>query len=161
MSKLNTLVGFVDYDNVAEALASVPIPELADWCIVNLVENGKIRHTVMTQSDPSLRYRWFYSPLVSCKIEGKTDEEIFPAEDAAHLRLRRGGSASPACRARSSWRGSRRISSSRCSTRTCPRRGPFMRCTRAAVASHPVRERSSRSRRGISRLWSTKDINLS
>lgn len=53
LSKLNSTLGSVDYDNVGEALASVPIPELADWCIVNLVENRTIRRTIVTQSDPA------------------------------------------------------------------------------------------------------------
>jgi PAS domain S-box-containing protein len=52
LSKLHATVG-VDYENVAEALASVPIPELADWCIVNLVEERCVRRTIVTQADPA------------------------------------------------------------------------------------------------------------
>ena len=66
-------------------------------------------------------------------------------------RPRREGSALPAFQERSSSKGLRPTNSSRCSMRTRRRRGPSMRCMPAAVASHPLRERSSRSRRGI---WS-------
>jgi signal transduction histidine kinase len=53
LSKLNALIGCVDYDGVARALAGVPIPELADWCVVNLVEDGRIRQTFIAQRDPA------------------------------------------------------------------------------------------------------------
>jgi signal transduction histidine kinase len=53
LSKLSGLVGCVDYGEVAEALARVPIPELADWCIVNLVEGSRIVRTFIAQSDPA------------------------------------------------------------------------------------------------------------
>jgi PAS domain S-box-containing protein len=52
LAKLGALVGSVDYDKVAGALAGVPIPELADWCIVNLVEDRRIVRTFVAQSDP-------------------------------------------------------------------------------------------------------------
>jgi hypothetical protein len=66
-------------------------------------------------------------------------------------RRRREGSALPNVQERSSSKGLRPINLSRCSMRTRRRRGPLMRFMPAAVASHPLRERSSRSRRGI---WS-------
>jgi signal transduction histidine kinase len=54
LSKLSALVGTVDYEDVAEALARVPVPELADWCAVHLVENGRIVHTsVAHPPDPA------------------------------------------------------------------------------------------------------------
>ena len=40
LTKLSTLAGMMDYDEVAEALVQVPIPEFADWCAVTFVENG-------------------------------------------------------------------------------------------------------------------------
>jgi signal transduction histidine kinase len=52
LSKLNALVGRLDYDKVAEEVARVPIPELADWCSVNLIRDGKIRRTFLAQRDP-------------------------------------------------------------------------------------------------------------
>jgi len=53
LSKLGMLVGRLDYDKVAEAAAQVPIPELADWCAVNLIQDGKIRRTIVAQRDPA------------------------------------------------------------------------------------------------------------
>jgi signal transduction histidine kinase len=52
LSKLTALVGCVDYDDVAEALAGVPVPGLADWCIVHLVEDRHIVRTFVNQHDP-------------------------------------------------------------------------------------------------------------
>jgi signal transduction histidine kinase/GAF domain-containing protein len=52
-SKLGALIGTLDYDEVAEALAHVPIPELADWCAVNIIENKKIRQSFVAQVDPA------------------------------------------------------------------------------------------------------------
>ncbi|HEY7371365.1 MAG TPA: ATP-binding protein [Polyangia bacterium] len=51
--KLSALVGLSDPDRLAEALAQVPIPELADWCSVNLIEDGRIRRTFVAHRDPS------------------------------------------------------------------------------------------------------------
>jgi len=53
LSKLSMLVGTLDYAKVAEAAAQVPIPELADWCAVDLVHDGKIRGTFIAQRDPA------------------------------------------------------------------------------------------------------------
>jgi signal transduction histidine kinase len=53
LSKLSMLVGSVDHDQVAEALAGVPIPQLADWCVVNLVEDGRIGQTFVAHHDPA------------------------------------------------------------------------------------------------------------
>ena len=53
LTKLSTLVGMLDYDNVAEALTHVPIPELADWCAISVIENKRIRRTHVAHRDPS------------------------------------------------------------------------------------------------------------
>jgi signal transduction histidine kinase len=53
LSKLGALVGVLDYDQVAEGLARVPIPELADWCSFSLVEDDRIRRTFLANRDPS------------------------------------------------------------------------------------------------------------
>jgi PAS domain S-box-containing protein len=73
LSKLSVLIGSVDYDEVAGALARVPIPELADWCGVTLIEDGELRGTSIAQRDPrkaALRDRlmrvapvWRHHPL--------------------------------------------------------------------------------------------------
>jgi signal transduction histidine kinase len=52
LSKLGALVGSVPYEGVAEALARVPIPELADWCLVHVVEDEQIRETFVAHRDP-------------------------------------------------------------------------------------------------------------
>lgn len=80
LARLSMLVGSVTYDQVPEALARVPIPELADWCSVTLVEDGEIRDTHVVQRDPgkaALRDRvmriacsWGRHPLWSEKLTG-------------------------------------------------------------------------------------------
>jgi PAS domain S-box-containing protein len=53
LSKLGMLLGKCDYDKVAAATAQVPIPELADWCAVNIIQDGKISRTFIAQRDPA------------------------------------------------------------------------------------------------------------
>jgi PAS domain S-box-containing protein len=53
LTKLSDLGGMSDPDHLAEALAWVPIPELADWCTISLVESGRIRRTFVANRDPS------------------------------------------------------------------------------------------------------------
>ncbi len=53
LSRLGAMVGSVDYEDVADALASVPVPDLADWCAVNLVEDRRIIRTSVAQCDPT------------------------------------------------------------------------------------------------------------
>jgi PAS domain S-box-containing protein len=52
LSRLGALVGTLEYDDAAEALAHVPIPELADWCMVNIVENRRIEKSFLAHRDP-------------------------------------------------------------------------------------------------------------
>ena len=47
------LAGVLDYGEVAASIAGVPIPELADWCAFNVVENKRIRQTFVANRDPS------------------------------------------------------------------------------------------------------------
>jgi signal transduction histidine kinase len=56
LSKLSALGGVLDYDEVAAGIAGVPVPELADWCAFNVVENGRIRQTFVANRDPSQKY---------------------------------------------------------------------------------------------------------
>ena len=51
--KLGRLIGTVAQDEVGEALARVPIPELADWCAVHIIQNNRIRKTFIAQRDPA------------------------------------------------------------------------------------------------------------
>jgi signal transduction histidine kinase len=53
LSKLGALVGVLDYDEVAAGIAGVPVPELADWCALNVVENEHIQRTYLVNRDPS------------------------------------------------------------------------------------------------------------
>ena len=53
LNKLGTLTGGLDYDEVAAALARVPIPELADWCAFNVIKDQKIVRTFIAQRDPA------------------------------------------------------------------------------------------------------------
>jgi signal transduction histidine kinase len=52
LSKLGALVGVLDFDEVAEGLARVPLPELADWCTFSLVEGRRIRRTFVATAAP-------------------------------------------------------------------------------------------------------------
>jgi signal transduction histidine kinase len=53
LSKLSASVGVHDSDDIAETLAQVPIPELADWCVANVVDNNRILHTSVAHRDPA------------------------------------------------------------------------------------------------------------
>jgi PAS domain S-box-containing protein len=53
LSRMSALVGRVDSEDLADALASVPVPELADWCIVHIVESGRIVHSAVSRGDPA------------------------------------------------------------------------------------------------------------
>jgi phosphoserine phosphatase RsbU/P len=53
LSRLSALVGRVDSYDLVEALATVPVPELADWCILNIVENGHIVRSAVSSGDPA------------------------------------------------------------------------------------------------------------
>ncbi len=53
LSKVGSLIGTVEYDEAAPALAHVPIPELADWCAVNVIHDKRIRSTFIAQRDPA------------------------------------------------------------------------------------------------------------
>jgi signal transduction histidine kinase len=53
LSKLTHLVGTLERDELWKAMTQVPIPQLADWCAVNTIENRRIKATFIGQSDPS------------------------------------------------------------------------------------------------------------
>jgi PAS domain S-box-containing protein len=53
LSKLSALGETMDYDNVLKAIAHMTIPELADWCIMNVVdESGALRRVTVAHRDP-------------------------------------------------------------------------------------------------------------
>jgi signal transduction histidine kinase len=53
LTKLSTTVGLADYDNVAEAVARVPIPQFADWCAVNVIDGKRITRTSLAHRNPA------------------------------------------------------------------------------------------------------------
>ena len=53
LSKVGALAGTLDYEEVLSALARLSIPELADWCIVDVVEQGEPRRMEVAHRDPS------------------------------------------------------------------------------------------------------------
>jgi PAS domain S-box-containing protein len=54
LSRLSALVGRMGSDDdLAEALATVLVPDLADWCIVHVVENGRIIRSAVSRGDPA------------------------------------------------------------------------------------------------------------
>ena len=53
LSKLSALAGVLDYGEVAASIAGVPVPQLADWCAFNVIENERIRQTFVACRDPS------------------------------------------------------------------------------------------------------------
>lgn len=53
LSKLSRLVGTVDRNELWIALAQVPVPQLADWCVVSTIEGREVQATFIAQRDPS------------------------------------------------------------------------------------------------------------
>jgi PAS domain S-box-containing protein len=45
----------LEYRETLEQLAHLAVPDLADWCIVDLVENGKLEHVVIVHVDATKR----------------------------------------------------------------------------------------------------------
>jgi PAS domain S-box-containing protein len=54
LSKVSALVGRLDYDEVLSEIARLSIPELADWCVVGVVEGGEIRRAKVAHRDPAM-----------------------------------------------------------------------------------------------------------
>ncbi|HWE29280.1 MAG TPA: ATP-binding protein, partial [Polyangia bacterium] len=53
LSKVGTLHEVAEYEGVLSAVARLSIPELADWCVVDVVENGRVRRAKVAHRDPS------------------------------------------------------------------------------------------------------------
>jgi PAS domain S-box-containing protein len=53
LTKMANLDSMLDHDEVADALARIPIPEFADWCVVNYVEDGRIKRSYVAHRDPA------------------------------------------------------------------------------------------------------------
>jgi PAS domain S-box-containing protein len=51
LSRVGTLAEIMDYEGVIDAVARISIPELADWCIVDIVEGGRVRRGTVAHGD--------------------------------------------------------------------------------------------------------------
>ncbi len=74
LSKVGALAGTLDYDEVLSAVARLSIPELADWCIVDAVEDREVRRMIVAHRDPAK------APLAAAL-------RAFPLDHAARQRL--------------------------------------------------------------------------
>lgn len=43
----------MEYERVLEAVAHMSIPELADWCIIDIFEDGELRCATVAHRDPA------------------------------------------------------------------------------------------------------------
>jgi PAS domain S-box-containing protein len=53
LSKLGALAGTLEYEKALLAVARLAIPELADWCIVDVVDEGEARRVHVAHRDPA------------------------------------------------------------------------------------------------------------
>jgi PAS domain S-box-containing protein len=53
LSKVGALAGTLDYEEALSAIARLSIPELADWCFVDVVEEGEARRMEVAHRDPA------------------------------------------------------------------------------------------------------------
>ena len=53
LSRVGAITETMDYDRVLNAIARLAIPELADWCIIDVVEDGKRRRGAAAHRDPA------------------------------------------------------------------------------------------------------------
>ncbi|MFL5264482.1 MAG: ATP-binding protein [Anaeromyxobacteraceae bacterium] len=74
LSKVGDLVGTLDYEAALAAVARLSIPELADWCIVDVLEDGAPRRMEVAHRDPAR------APLAAAL-------RAFPLDHAARQRL--------------------------------------------------------------------------
>jgi PAS domain S-box-containing protein len=51
LSKLGSVAGILDYEEALSAAARLAIPELADWCLVDVVEEGETRRVHVAHRD--------------------------------------------------------------------------------------------------------------
>jgi PAS domain S-box-containing protein len=53
LSKVGTLAEATEYEGVLSGVARLSIPELADWCIIDVVEDGRVRRGRVAHRDPA------------------------------------------------------------------------------------------------------------
>jgi PAS domain S-box-containing protein len=54
LSKVGDVAATLDYEEALSAIARLSIPELADWCIVDVIEEGEPRRVEVAHRDPAL-----------------------------------------------------------------------------------------------------------
>jgi PAS domain S-box-containing protein len=74
LSKVGALAGTLEYEKALSAVARLSIPELADWCVVDVVEEGEIRRMEVAHRDAAR------APLAAAL-------QAFPLDHAARRRL--------------------------------------------------------------------------
>jgi PAS domain S-box-containing protein len=74
LSKVGALAGTLDYEEVLSAVARLSIPELADWCVVDVVDDHEVRRMEVAHRDPAKA--WLAEAL-----------RAFPLDHAARRRL--------------------------------------------------------------------------
>jgi PAS domain S-box-containing protein len=74
LSKVGALAGTLNYEKVLSSVARLSIPELADWCIVDFVDEGEVRRMEVAHRDPAR------APLAAAL-------RSFPLDHAARRRL--------------------------------------------------------------------------
>ncbi|HET9690345.1 MAG TPA: GAF domain-containing SpoIIE family protein phosphatase, partial [Acidimicrobiales bacterium] len=53
------LAGSLDYEDTLRAVADLAVPRLADWCAIDLLEDGRLRRVAVSHVDPAkVRYAW-------------------------------------------------------------------------------------------------------
>jgi PAS domain S-box-containing protein len=53
LSKLGALAETMEHESIIDAMAHLSIPELADWCLINVVENGHLQRATIAHRDPA------------------------------------------------------------------------------------------------------------
>lgn len=53
LSKLGALRGSLEYGDILPAVARLSIPELADWCMVDVLQDGEVRIAEVAHRDPN------------------------------------------------------------------------------------------------------------
>jgi PAS domain S-box-containing protein len=53
LSKLGALAETMEHESVIDAVARLSIPELADWCVIDIVEDDQVRRGTIAHRDPA------------------------------------------------------------------------------------------------------------
>src|SRR5262249_16281893 len=53
LSKVSSLAESMEYQSILNSMAELVIPQLADWCVIDIVENGERRRGTVAHDDPA------------------------------------------------------------------------------------------------------------